>query len=86
MHFVPVLIVLSVAVGLTVFALDFYRNRHRLSQPSQEPRVDTDLHGLETVSLDTRDLHGLAEGGDQAIHAVGETLGKLIEGFSQHHP
>ena len=83
MHFVPVLIVLSVVIGLTVSALDFYRNRHRLSQPSQEPRVDTDLHGLET--LDARDLHGLSEGGDQAIHSVGETLGKLIEGLSHHH-
>jgi hypothetical protein len=81
MHLVPILIIFSVAIGLSVFALDFYRNRHRLSQPAN-PGLDSDLHALDALPLDSHDLHGL--GGDHFMHSVGELLGKLIEGFSHH--
>jgi hypothetical protein len=85
MHLVPILIVFSVAIGLSVFALDFYKNRHRLSQPAEAPRVDVELNALDTVPLDEHDLqHGLEGVSSQVIHSVGTGLGHLLEGLSHH--
>ncbi len=85
MHVVPALIVFSVAVGISIFALDFYKNRHRLSQ-SANPGIDSDAHALDALSIDGNDLHRLEDAADQVIHSAGIGVGHLIEGLSHHLP
>ncbi len=86
MPIIPALIVLSVVVGLSVFALDFYKNRQRLSQPATEPSVDPDMHGLDALLVDGDDLYKLEGVTDQVIHSAGTGIGHLIEGLSHHLP
>jgi hypothetical protein len=86
MHVVPVFIVLSVVVGLSIFALDFYKNRHRLSQPAN-PGIDSNAHALDTLDIDGVHLsHRLEGAADQVIHSAGSGIEHVLEGLSHHLP
>jgi hypothetical protein len=90
MHVVPVFIVLSVVVGLGIFALDFYKNRHRLSQPAN-PGIDSNAHALDTLDVDGDHLqHHLSQrlegAADQVIHSAGTGIEHVLEGLSHHLP